>query len=169
MPESAPDTRRICVLGVGNILLVDEGFGIRAMEYLRDHYVWPDNIDFVDGGTLGMTLMPLLMDYDVIVGLDIVRGQAEPGTVYLLENEDMRKAVSFHDSTHDTDFVDLLETCTLLGSRPDAFVIGLEPFNFHEMSVGLTPQAEARMAEFCEKAAREMARRGLVADVVRKD
>lgn len=99
---------RMCVLGVGNLLMRDEGFGVRAMEYLRDHYQWPDNVDFVDGGTLGHGLMPLLQDYDRVVVLDIVTAQGEPGTVYLLENEDMRKALSFHDSTHDTDFVDLL-------------------------------------------------------------
>ena len=51
---------RMCVLGVGNLLMRDEGFGVRAMEYLRDHYQWPDNVDFVDGGTLGHGLMPLL-------------------------------------------------------------------------------------------------------------
>lgn len=170
MPETGQNTaRRICVLGVGNILLVDEGFGVRAMEYLRDHYVWPENVEFVDGGTLGLALMPLLMDHDVIVGLDIVRGQGKPGTIYLLENEDMRKALSFHDSTHDTDFVDLLETCSLLGSRPEAFVIGLEPYNFRTMDINLTPEAQGRLEEFCEKAAREMLRRHLIPAIVRKE
>ena len=114
---------RMCVLGVGNLLMRDEGFGVRAMEYLRDHYQWPDNVDFVDGGTLGHGLMPLLQDYDRVVVLDIVTAQGEPGTVYLLENEDMRKALSFHDSTHDTDFVDLLQTCDLMGYRPECLEI----------------------------------------------
>ena len=56
MPEEDM-SGRVCVLGVGNTLLGDEGFGVRAMEYLRDNYVWPGNVDFVDGGTQGMGLM----------------------------------------------------------------------------------------------------------------
>ena len=73
MPEEDM-SGRVCVLGVGNTLLGDEGFGVRAMEYLRDNYVWPGNVDFVDGGTQGMGLMPLLVDYDKVAVLDIVHG-----------------------------------------------------------------------------------------------
>lgn len=152
---------RLCILGVGNTLLTDEGFGVRAMEYLRDKYTWPeDTVDFVDGGTQGLALMPLLMDYKKIVVLDIVRGQAAPGSIYLLENDDMRKSLSFHDSTHDTDFVDLLGTCELLGSRPEAFVVGLEPFDFTSMHITLTPEAEAKLPEFCAKAVQVMKQKG---------
>lgn len=151
---------KMCVLGVGNLLMRDEGFGVRAMEYLRDHYVWPDNVDFVDGGTLGHGLMPLLQDYDRVVVLDIVTAQGEPGTVYLLENEDMRKALSFHDSTHDTDFVDLLQTCDLMGCRPECFVIGLEPFDFRSMDAELTDEAKKVLPAFCRKAVLEILRRG---------
>ena len=73
--------KKMCILGVGNLLLRDEGFGVRAMEWLRDHYIWPDSVDFVDGGTQGRALMTVLMDYERLVVLDIVRGQGEPGTV----------------------------------------------------------------------------------------
>ncbi|MDO5537805.1 MAG: HyaD/HybD family hydrogenase maturation endopeptidase [Desulfovibrionaceae bacterium] len=151
---------RLCVLGVGNIILGDEGFGVRAMEWLRDHYDWPDDVDFIDGGTQGRVLMTILLDYRRVVVLDIVRGQCEPGTVYLLENEDMRKSCSFHDSTHDTDFVDLLCTCDLLGGRPEAFLVGFEPYRFDELMTELTPEAQAGLPEFCRKAAAEIRRRG---------
>ncbi len=150
----------LCVLGVGNLLLSDEGFGVRAMERLRDAYVWKTPIDFVDGGTLGRGLMPLLMDYGRVAVLDIVRGQERPGTVYLLENEDMRKSVSFHDSTHDTDLVDLLSTCDLLGGRPGAFLVGLEPFDYASLNPELTKEAQALLPLFCAKAAAELVRRG---------
>ena len=152
--------KRLCVLGVGNLLLSDEGFGVRAMEYLRDRYDWAEPVDFVDGGTLGRGLMPLLRDYDRVLVLDVVLGQGEPGTVYLLENEDMRKSASFRDSTHDTDFVDLLSTCDLLGGRPDCIVVGLEPFDCHTLKAELTEQAKALLPAFCRKAAMELVRRG---------
>lgn len=150
----------VCVLGVGNILLTDEGFGVRAMEYLRDHYVWPDFVHFEDGGTLGRSLMPLLADFPRVAALDIVLGQGAPGTVYLLENEDMRKSVSFRDSTHDTDFVDLLCTCDLMGRRPETVVFGFEPFEFRELNPHLSPRAQELLPTFCRKAVDELARRG---------
>lgn len=154
--------KKMCILGVGNLLLRDEGFGVRAMEWLRDHYEWPDFVDFVDGGTQGRVLMTVLMDYERLVVLDIVRGQGEPGTVYLLENEDMRKSVSFCDSTHDTDFVDLLCTCDLLGKRPETIVIGFEPFDFASLEPELTDEARRLLPDFCRKAVREMKQRGWV-------
>lgn len=154
------DSDRLCILGVGNIILGDEGFGVRAMEYLRDNYDWPANVDFVDGGTMGRSLMTILLDYSRVMVLDIVRGQCEPGTVYLLENEDMRKSASFHDSTHDTDFVDLLSTCDLLGGRPEAFLVGFEPWKFDELDPELTPGAKAALPHYCRKAAAELRRRG---------
>lgn len=152
--------KRLCVMGVGNLLLSDEGFGVRAMEYLRDRYEWPEHVDFVDGGTLGRGLMPILRDYDRVAVLDIVLGQGEPGTVYLLENEDMRKSVSFRDSTHDTDFVDLLSTCDIMGGRPECIVVGLEPFDYRTLKAELTAEAEALLPSFCRKAAIELLRRG---------
>ena len=157
-----------CILGVGNTLLTDEAFGVRAMECLRDEWNWPEGVDFVDGGTQGMGLMPLLLDYARVVVLDIVRGQCAPGTVYLLENEDMRKSASFHDSTHETDFVDLLLRCELMGRRPEAFVVGFEPFDFSRMSLEMTPGAQAGLRGFCEKAAAEIARRGWAHPVPRR-
>jgi len=160
-----PLDKSLCILGVGNTLLTDEAFGVRAMEYLRDNWTWADGVDFMDGGTLGMGLMPLLLDYSRVVVLDIVRGQCAPGTVYLLENEDMRKSASFHDSTHETDFVDLLMRCELMGRRPEAFVVGFEPFEFGGMSLEMTPGAMAGLAVFCEKAAAEIARRGWASPV----
>ncbi len=163
------DSERLCILGVGNIILTDEGFGVRAMEWMREHWFWPENVDFVDGGTMGRSLMTVLLDYRRIVVLDIVRGQCAPGTVYLLENEDMRKSVSFHDSTHDTDFVDLLCTCDLLGGRPEAFLVGFEPFSFNRLDPSLTPQARSLLPEFCRKAVAEIRRRGWCDPVERTD
>ena len=156
----------LCILGVGNTLLTDEAFGVRAMECLRDGWIWPEGVDFVDGG---MGLMPLLLDYGRVVVLDIVRGQCAPGTVYLLENEDMRKSASFHDSTHETDLVDLLLRCELMGRRPEAFVVGFEPFDFSRMSLEMTPGAQAGLPVFCEKAAAEIARRGWANPVPRRN
>ncbi|MCD7984347.1 MAG: HyaD/HybD family hydrogenase maturation endopeptidase [Desulfovibrio sp.] len=158
------DDKRILILGVGNILLTDEGFGVRAVEYLETHYRWPEQVRLMDGGTQGLMLMPELLECDFLVVLDVVLGPEAPGTVYLLEGEDLRKSLSFRDSMHQTDLLDTLITCHLAGHRPEAVVIGLQPFDYKTMQVGLSPQAQALLPGFCRKAVEEMARRGIVAE-----
>ncbi|WP_288230168.1 HyaD/HybD family hydrogenase maturation endopeptidase [uncultured Desulfovibrio sp.] len=158
------DDKKILILGVGNILLTDEGFGVRAVEYLETHYRWPERVRLMDGGTQGLMLMPELLECDFLVVLDVVLGPEAPGTVYLLEGEDLRKSLSFRDSMHQTDLLDTLITCHLAGHRPEAVVIGLQPFDYKTMQVGLSPQAQALLPEFCRKAVEEMARRGIVAE-----
>ncbi|MSS26534.1 HyaD/HybD family hydrogenase maturation endopeptidase [Desulfovibrio sp. PG-178-WT-4] len=158
------DDKKILILGVGNILLTDEGFGVRAVEYLETHYRWPERVRLMDGGTQGLMLMPELLECDFLVVLDVVLGPEAPGTVYLLEGEDLRKSLSFRDSMHQTDLLDTLITCHLAGHRPEAVIIGLQPFDYKTMQVGLSPQAQALLPEFCRKAVEEMARRGIVAE-----
>ena len=80
-------------MGVGNILLTDEGFGVRAVEYLQANYTWPENVRLEDGGTQGLLLMSTLMDCDTLVVLDVVLGPEKPGTIYMLEGEDLRKSL----------------------------------------------------------------------------
>ncbi|WP_165066699.1 HyaD/HybD family hydrogenase maturation endopeptidase [Desulfovibrio sp. ZJ200] len=154
---------KVLILGVGNILLTDEGFGVRAVEYLEEHFTWPAQVRLMDGGTQGLMLMPEILDCGLLVVLDVVLGPERPGTVYLLEGEDLRKSLSFRDSMHQTDLLDTLITCELAGHRPKALVIGMQPFEYHTMQVGLSPEAQALLPQFCRKAVEELARRGIAA------
>lgn len=155
--------KRILILGVGNILLTDEGFGVRAVEYLEAHYRWPAHVRLMDGGTQGLMLMPELQECDFLVVLDVVLGPEAPGTVYLLEGEDLRKSLSFRDSMHQTDLVDTLIYCDLAGHRPDAVVIGMEPADYHTMEIGLTPVCQARLPDLAGKVVEELRARGVIA------
>ncbi|MDR2745794.1 MAG: HyaD/HybD family hydrogenase maturation endopeptidase [Desulfovibrio sp.] len=155
------NSQKILILGVGNILLTDEGFGVRAVEYLQERHVWPDHVRLLDGGTQGLMLMRDIQECDLLIVLDVVLGGGTPGTVYLLEGEDLRKSFSFRDSMHQTDLLDTLITCELAGRRPQAVVIGMEPFDCKSTGVELTPEAGALLPEFCRKVVSELARRGI--------
>ncbi len=163
MLSSSPDMTppRILIMGVGNVLLCDEGFGVRAVAYLEEHYDWPDNVQFLAGETGGIMLMPEIQSCDLLVVLDVVLGGEAPGTVYLLENDDLRKSLSFRDSMHQTDLLDTLATCELAGHRPEALAFGLQPFDYHSMVMQLSPQAEAMLPTFCHKVVDELQRRGI--------
>jgi len=155
--------RKILILGVGNILYTDEGVGVRAVERLLETYDFSDNVTLMDGGNLGMKLMQPLMDCDYCIVLDAVLGGDAPGTVYRLTGEDLRKSLAFKDSMHQSDLVDTLIYCELIGKRPEAVVIGMEPVDFQNMSVELTPTIADRIPAMIDIALAELADVGGVA------
>jgi hydrogenase maturation protease len=138
------ETKRILVLGVGNVLFTDEGIGVRAVEELERLYEFSDNVTLMDGGTLGTRLMDPIMGCDLLIVIDAVLGDGEPGSVYRLTGDDLRKSMAFKDSMHQTDLVDTLIMCEIVGNRPEAVIIGMEPFDFDTMAIEISPVAKAR-------------------------
>lgn len=146
---------RVLIMGVGNILLRDEGFGVAAVNHLEKNYYWPENVRLQEGATQGLLLMSELEECDLLVVLDVVLGGKEPGTVYLLENEDLSRSLSFQGSMHQTDLLQTLQVCELAGCRPQCLAFGLQPFDWRTMQVGLSPEAEAMLPVFAEKVVAE--------------
>lgn len=152
---------RILVLGVGNILLGDEGFGVHAARWLMENRQWPENIRLLDGGTLGLMLMAEFMETDVAIILDIARGGGQPGCFYRLDDGDMARSLSIRDSAHHTGIEDVLISCELAGHRPKTVVFAMEPFDCQTLNPALTPEAERRLPLFCAKVLNELARMGI--------
>lgn len=134
---------RILVLGVGNILFTDEGIGVRCIEQMQREYTFSPNVTLMDGGTLGTRLMGPIMEADHLIVCDAVLCDDQPGSVYKLIGEDLRKSLAFRDSMHQTDLVDTLGMCELVGNRPQAIVIGMEPLDYHTMGLDLSPTAQS--------------------------
>lgn len=159
-----PDpSRKILILGVGNILYADEGVGVRAVERLLETYDFSDNVTLMDGGNLGMRLMQPLMDSDYCIVLDAVLGGDQPGTIYRFTGDDLRKSLAFKDSMHQSDLVDTLIYCELVGKRPETVVIGMEPYDFKNMSIELTDIVADRLPAMLDIALKELAEAGGVA------
>jgi len=137
--------KRILVLGVGNILFTDEGIGVRCVEELQNRFTCSDNVTIMDGGTLGSKLMGPIMDSDYLIVVDAVLCDDAPGSVYRLLGEDLRKGLAFRNSMHQTDLVDTLGMCGLVGNRPEAVIIGMEPFDYQSMALELSPTAQKAM------------------------
>jgi hydrogenase maturation protease len=156
-------SRKILILGVGNILYADEGVGVRAVERLLETYDFSDNVTLMDGGNLGMRLMQPLMESDYCIVLDAVLGGDQPGTIYRFTGDDLRKSLAFKDSMHQSDLVDTLIYCELVGKRPETVVIGMEPYDFKNMSIELTDIVADRLPAMLDIALTELAQAGGVA------
>ena len=152
--------KRILVLGVGNILFTDEGIGVRCIELMQDKFKFSDNVTLMDGGTLGTKLMGPILESDYLIVCDAVLCDDKPGSVYRLIGDDLRKSLAFRDSMHQTDLVDTLGMCELVGNRPEAVVIGMEPFDYESMALELSPTALSSMPVMVESVVREIENAG---------
>lgn len=130
--ESAPRTKSIgvLVLGLGNVLLGDDGLGAAAVAVIERDYRISPGVRLADGGTLGLSLLDLLGDSANVILVDAVRADAPPGTLIRLDGADVMDAVRDRLSPHQIGVADLLDaarlidcypaTVTLLGLVPDA-------------------------------------------------
>jgi hydrogenase maturation protease len=154
------DKPRILLLGVGNKLYTDEGVGVHAALHLRENYEFSDNVTLLDGGTMGKLLMNDIMECDCLIVMDAVLGGHDPGSVYRLEDEGLRKSLGFVDSQHQVDLVDTLIACEILGSRPEAVVIGMEPADWKTMGLELTDTCRSSFNKFIGHVLEELEQAG---------
>jgi hydrogenase maturation protease len=137
--------QKIAILCIGNILMMDEGAGPRVAKELSAHYAFPENVEVLERGTMGMALLSDLKRFDLILLVDAVDNTGEPpGTVVTFLPEDIAPYEAFHGA-HDTRFIDVLEAATLLGYTPEAHCLGVQIENMSpaEYAIGLTPLVEA--------------------------
>ena len=136
---------RALVLGVGNILMQDEGIGVRALEWLQAHYVLPE-VEMIDGGTMGLDLLHYLEGVDHLLILDAVEAGKAPGDITVLTDDDVPALLSMKISPHQIGVQDLLATAQLMGYiPPEVVILGVQPAQLSvglEMSPGVTAQVE---------------------------
>ena len=155
------DKPKILVLGVGNILLKDEGIGVKIVELLQERYSFSDNVEIMDGGTLGLRLCDYITQCDFLIVVDAVLGGEEPGTIYRLIDDDLKLSLSFKNSMHDQDLLETLACCEIIGHRPDAVVVGIEPASYKSgMGIDLTDTLAAKMPEMTAMVLEEIGKAG---------
>ncbi len=162
MAATSADQPQITVLGIGNILLTDEGFGVRVIEDLFDQYVFPDNVSIVEGGVLGIHLLGILSRADHLIVVDAVKNKQPPGTLYRLEKEELPERILMKNSLHQTDFLETLTLCQMIDQAPETIVVlGAEPSDIETHGVELTPVVAARVDEMVARVLQELERLGV--------
>jgi hydrogenase maturation protease len=140
-------TAPILVLGLGNTLLGDDGFGPTLLEQLAKRYPYAGGyVEFVDGGTQGLNLLGYLAGREALVVLDALATGAEPGTVSLLEgNAVVRFATSRSTTAHEGNAGELLATAAFLGDLPEqCFVVGVQPADL-STGIGLSSDVQGSL------------------------
>lgn len=134
----------IVVLGVGNILLTDEGLGVHVVEDLKTNYTFTPQISLIDGGTMGMELLTYMRGMKKILLIDAVNGGEAPGTIYEFPHRELEQYFTDHISVHEVGMQDILRIRAIQENPlEDAIVIGVEP---ESLDVGFEPSAPVQKA-----------------------
>lgn len=137
----------VLILGIGNILWADEGFGVRALEFLRDHYEFDDEVRLLDGGTQGIYLVQNIREAAVLVVFDAVDYGLPGGTLKRVEGDEVPKFLGCKKvSLHQTGFQEVLATAEMLGDYPaHLLLIGVQPEELEDFGGSLRPQVKAQI------------------------
>ncbi len=129
--EQALENKRKVVLGLGNLLQKDEGFGVRVVQALEAEMgreLRRDQVELVDGGKLGQDLLPLVEECSHLLVLDAVDSQARPGTLVELSKEQIPRFAGIQLSPRQVTFQEVLALADLRGSLPEqVYLIGIQP------------------------------------------
>lgn len=146
--EKAPAPGGVLVLGIGNLLWGDEGFGVRAVEAFGRVYSFPGSVRLMDGGTQGLLLMPYIQEASHLLIFDAVDFGRPPGTMILRRNEEVPAYLhSGKMSLHQTGFQEVLVLCDLLGKNPrEMALVGLQPLDWETFGGELSRLIREKMA-----------------------
>ncbi len=153
---------RILVLGIGNILWADEGFGVRAVETFHARYRVPDNVTILDGGTQGLYLVQFVQETDYLLVFDAIDYGLEPGSLKIVEGDEVPKFTgSKKMSLHQTGFQEVLSAAELLGHYPEKLaLIGCQPLDLEDWGGPLTAPVRQTLDRALETAVTLLAQWG---------
>ncbi|MDZ7818543.1 MAG: HyaD/HybD family hydrogenase maturation endopeptidase [Aliarcobacter sp.] len=159
--------KRNIVIGVGNMLFKDEGIGIYAAEYIKQNYKFDDeDLEIIDGGTLGFKLMTYFQEYDNVIILDTVSIEDSVGEIYRLPSEVLLGLGNYRKTAHEVEIVEMLEIVSVLDSHADVTIIGIIPEDIISVGIGLTKTMEDKFEEFILNGIKEIESLGIKANKV---
>ena len=159
--------KRNIVIGVGNMLFKDEGIGIYASEYIKQNYEFDDEeLEIIDGGTLGFKLMTYFQEYDNVIILDTVSIEDKVGDIYRLPSDVLLGLGNYRKTAHEVEIVEMLEIVSVLDSYANVINIGIIPEDIINVQIGLTTTMENKFEEFILNSIKEIESLGIKATKV---
>ncbi|MDR9468646.1 HyaD/HybD family hydrogenase maturation endopeptidase [Marinospirillum sp.] len=154
---------KVLLLGIGNLLWADEGFGVRCVELLNQRYSFPENVQLMDGGTQGIYLVQHVQEADCLVVFDAIDYGLEPGILKLVHDEEVPKFMGAKKmSLHQTGFQEVLAMAELTGSYPsELLLIGVQPEELDDFGGSLRPRVRDQLEPALDNALQYLAARGI--------
>jgi hydrogenase maturation protease len=143
--------KEITILGIGNTILSDEGFGVKVVEYLRENYKFPENVQLIDGGTLGVELQHFIVGTQKLLIIDSIDGGVEAGTTFHLRDGEILNHFTQKISAHEIGIQDILTMLEITDKKiPCVELLGAQPYSL-DAGINLTPPMQKLLPLFAEK------------------
>ena len=136
---------QVLLLGLGNLVMSDDALGSRTVMELEKRYRFPRQVQLVDGGTLGLDLLPRLEGVDALLVVDALQMGADPGQVFRLQGEEVPRAFANKLSVHQMGLQDLLAVAELQGHLPQHLVVWGAQSASIEMGMEMSPAMNSAM------------------------
>ena len=155
--------KQTLILGIGNILWADEGFGVRAVEALDRGWQFEDSVTLMDGGTQGIYLLQHVEAADRLIILDAIDYGLDPGTLKVVEGDAVPNYMGAKKvSLHQTGFQEVLAMAEMLGRLPEELLlVGVQPKQIEDFGGSLHPLMREQIAPACEAAVEWLAGQGV--------
>lgn len=145
---------QLLVLGIGNILWADEGFGVRCVEALNAAYQFDDDVTVMDGGTQGLYLLPYLEEARYLIVFDAVDYGRTPGEMVVARDDEVPRFMGVKKmSLHQTGFQEVIACASLAGRLPESMIlIGVQPEQLEDFGGSLRDIVKAQIPRALEVA-----------------
>ena len=164
MPLVTSPPGQVLVLGIGNLLWADEGFGVRAVEALHERWQFPANVSVIDGGTQGLYLLDHVCAAERVLVIDAIDYKLPPGTLRVFRDAEVPVWTDTMMSLHQATFQELLALARLRDRFPKHItLIGVQPVVLDDLGGSLSPHVRGRIDEAIALAIAELASWGIVA------
>lgn len=159
-------TQQVLLLGIGNVLWADEGFGVRCIETLHQHYLFPENVSLMDGGTQGIYLVQHVQAADILIVFDAIDYGLEGGSLKQIHDAEVPHFMGAKKmSLHQTGFQEVLAMAQLLDAYPEKLLlIGVQPLELEDYGGSLRPAVKAQIQPAIEIALKYLAGLGIKAE-----
>jgi hydrogenase maturation protease len=153
--------RNVLILGVGNLLLTDDGFGVHVINELRKIPL-PPSVTLIEAGIVSHQLIPEFHGADLLIFIDAVEAGDSPGSIFRFRPEDMRYMTNLKVSLHDMSLMDVLNMTELTGKRPEAIIIAVQPKDVKSCSLELNEEIRAVIPRVIELVFEELKSHGVI-------
>ncbi|MFH1214935.1 MAG: HyaD/HybD family hydrogenase maturation endopeptidase [Pseudomonadota bacterium] len=160
----AASEKTVGILGIGNLLLGDEGFGVHVIRYLEENYSFPEQVRLLDGGTAGIYMAPFLEEVDRLIVVDVVAADGAPGTIHVFNGDDLKGAgLQMRMSPHQLGLLEVLEISKLREQAPDEVGFIVVVPEKMDISMELSDTVRGKVIEVAEMIIATLEREGIYA------
>jgi hydrogenase maturation protease len=151
----------ITLLGLGNILMKDEGFGVHFVRWIESRWKFPDTVELIEGGVMAYSLLGLVCNSEHLIVIDVLKTDDEPGAVYRFTLAEIEPKLPPPTSAHEVQFLDVLCKAEMLDQAPEVVFLCIIPENVRDMYMELSSLMRGKFPLMEELLMKELARHGV--------